>query len=282
MLLDYLSKAFFILEVIVGLGLLIFLHEFGHFLMAKKNKVRVEVFSLGFGQALWKTRRGETEYRISWIPLGGYVKMAGEALTDERQGEPWELTSKGAWPRLQIFTAGALMNLVIAFPIAIFSYVVGRYDMSNEVGVPGVPEAYAGMRPGDVILEVDGRRIESLDKFRLEMVRRANGTHVPVKIERDGREEILHVETRSSMFHRTIPTSLMLGAVAPGSSAERAGLQERDEIVSVDGRRIYTYEQFDAFARKNAGKEVALGIRRNEGAVFEAKIVLPGVAALEE
>ena len=103
-------------------------------------------------------------------------------MVDERKGEPFELTSKTPWQRFQIFVAGAIMNLIIAFPIACLAYVVGKIETPNEVGIPGFAEAKAGIQPGDVILEVDGRKIDSLDKLRIEMIRRANGTMVPVKM----------------------------------------------------------------------------------------------------
>src|SRR5262245_19031536 len=112
--------------VILGLGLLVFIHELGHFLMAKRNGVKVEAFSLGMGPILWKRVWNGTEYRISAVPLGGYVKMAGEYVGEPRSGAPDELQSKGAWPRLQIYAAGAIMNMVIAFPLAILANVLGR------------------------------------------------------------------------------------------------------------------------------------------------------------
>ena len=207
---QWLSSGWSIILVVLGLGLIIFLHELGHFLMAKKNGVRVEIFSLGFGQAIFKFRRGETEYRIAWLPLGGYVKMAGETLMDERKGEPFELTSKTPWQRFQIFVAGAIMNLIIAFPIGCLAYIVGKIEIPNEVGVPGFAEAKAGIQPGDVILEVDGRKIDSLEKLRIEMIRHANGTMVQVKVKRG--EEILtkSVESMRSSFHDSKPPMLML------------------------------------------------------------------------
>ncbi|HEV3028130.1 MAG TPA: site-2 protease family protein, partial [Planctomycetota bacterium] len=168
-LMTWLGNGSNVVLVVVGLGMIIFLHELGHFLMAKKNGVRVEIFSLGFGQAIFKFRRGETEYRIAWLPLGGYVKMAGETLMDERKGEPFELTSKTPWQRFQIFVAGAVMNLIIAFPIAILSYAVGKCEAPNVVGTPSLADAQAEnpLQAGDTIIEVDGRKIDSLDKYRI-------------------------------------------------------------------------------------------------------------------
>ncbi len=263
-MLEFFHKAFWIAEVVVGLGLLIFLHELGHFLMAKRNGVRVEVFSLGFGHAIWRFRRGETEYRISWIPLGGYVKMAGETLTDERKGEPYELTSKGAWPRLQIFAAGAIMNLLIAFPLAVLAFVVGRKEVLPVVGLPGLPESRSDMRPGDVVLEVDGTRIQNLDQYRIEMIRRSSGQTVPVKVRRGAEEKLLQVEAMSSIHHYTRPPDRLVIAVAPGSDAEKAGLQADDEIVSVNGRAVTSSRLVDEALRGSPGKPVKLGVVRRD------------------
>ncbi len=265
MLENFLEKALWIAEVVVGLGLLIFVHELGHFIMAKRKKVRVEIFSLGFGKPLLSWRRGETEYRISIVPLGGFVKMAGELHADDRRWEPWELTSKPVWQRFQIFVAGALMNLLLGWPLAFATFLAGMYEFSNEVGVPGVPEVRAGMRPGDVIVGVGDRRIENMDKYRIEMVRRFNGTIVPVTVLRDGREIVLPVEVMGSAWHRvTRPPGRMIGYVRPGSPADAAGLRELDEIVEADGRPVLSARQLEEAFRKSPGRPVRFKVRRRD------------------
>src|SRR5262245_45449901 len=203
--------------------------------MAKKNGVRVEIFSLGFGQAIFKFRRGETEYRIAWLPLGGYVKMAGETLMDERKGEPFELTSKTPWQRFQIFVAGAVMNLIIAFPIAMLSYVIGKCETPNEVGSPGKAEALAGIEPGDIIEEVDGRKIDSLDKLRIEVIRKPNGTRVPVKLKRGTEtKEVIVVSSRST-DHQTSAPPLRLLEPTAGKPLYDQGVRKNDELVKING-----------------------------------------------
>jgi len=236
---QWLSSGWSIILVILGLGLIIFLHELGHFLMAKKNGVRVEIFSLGFGQAIFKFRRGETEYRIAWLPLGGYVKMAGETLMDERKGEPFELTSKTPWQRFQIFTAGALMNLIIAFPIAMLSFVIGKCESPNEVGNPGKAEAMAGIEPGDVVEEVGGRKIDSVDKLRIEMIRHANGTRIPVKVKRGTETKEFFVESSRSTDHLTAPPQLMLAEPIPGKPLQEQGVRAKDELVRINGVQYF-------------------------------------------
>jgi regulator of sigma E protease len=270
---------FNVVLVVLGVGLIICLHELGHFLMAKKNGVRVEVFSIGFGPTIFGFRRGETEYRVAWIPLGGYVKMAGEAITDERHGAPDELTSKTPWQRFQIFVAGATMNLLIAFPIAVLAFAAGKQEHSNEIGVPGTAEGQAGIRPGDVVVEVDGRRIDSLDKFRLEMVRRQTGTVVPVKVLRDGKELTVPVTAAPSEYHGTESASAMLDAVKEGSPLAAAGVKAGDEICGIDGQRVWSGADADARLRKAGGREVALRFRRRsedfKDVEFDAKVTLP-------
>ena len=259
-----LENIFYVAEVVIGLGLLIFIHEGGHFLMAKYNNVRVEAFSLGFGQPIWKMQRGDTEYRIAWIPLGGYVKMAGETILDERSGDPGELTSKSPWARFTIFVAGALMNLVIAFPISVLAFVCGKNEISNEVAVPSMPETWAGMRPGDRVVEVDGRVIDSLETYRLEIVRRWLGTKVPVVVEREGERVELVVESMESGFHLTRGPQLYIGEIKPGSQAEKIGLQEGDEIYEVAGEHVYYAERLLEKLGASPGEPVELKWRRRD------------------
>ncbi len=267
---DVLEKPFAIAMVVLGLGLIIFLHELGHFIMAKRNGVRVEIFSLGFGPAIFSFRRGDTEYRLSWIPLGGYVKMTGESLAGDRSGEPFELTSKTPWQRFQIFVAGALMNLLIAFPIAFLSCFLGLYQHSSEVAGVGMQEAAADMRPGDVIVEVNGRKIDSLAKYHIEMISRWKGDRIPVKVERleEGKPVLkeLVVTVESSQHHKhTGPPTLMPLKLTPGSPAALAGIAPDHEIISVDGERLYDPLLVEERLRKNPGQAKRLGIRRRDG-----------------
>ncbi len=277
---EWLGSGMSIVLVIVGLGLVIFIHELGHFLMAKKNKVKVEVFSLGFGPAIWKFRRGETEYRVSWLPLGGYGKMAGETMMDaDRKGEPWELTSKTPWQRFQIFVAGATMNLLIAYPIAVAAYVMGMPELPNQVGRPGLAESRAGMLPGDEIIKVGDREVQGIEKFRIEMIRRPTGVTVPVTVLRDGKKVQLQVTTMRSSFHATMSTALAIPEVAPESVVGKAGVQKADELVSVDGERLFYGSQVDSKLRASAGKEVSLSFRRrspdfNDTKTINVKIAL--------
>src|SRR5689334_9687133 len=155
------------------LGVLVFIHELGHFLLARWNGVRVLTFSLGFGPKLLKVQRGDTEYCISAIPLGGYVKMAGESPEDPQTGADDEFLSKSKWQRFQILIAGPVMNLVLAVVLLALvlmrgADVLAYLDRPAVVGAvqAGSPAEKAGILPGDTITHVgtaDVRTWEHLD-----------------------------------------------------------------------------------------------------------------------
>ncbi len=163
-----------ILSFIFVLGLLIFVHELGHFAVAKWCGIRVETFSLGFPPKMIGFRKGETEYCISWIPLGGYVKMAGEKPEEEDiQGRPYEFMSKPIWQRALVIFAGPAMNYVLTVVLLFAIYFFQGEpinDPSAKIGlvVAGEPAAAAGLQPGDMIIGVDDSTVASFnDMYRL-------------------------------------------------------------------------------------------------------------------
>src|SRR6058998_2455235 len=149
-----------IFAFVLVLGILIFAHESGHFFVAKLFRVRVLVFSFGFGQRLFGFKRGDTDYRVSLIPLGGYVRMAGDTPEERQQGDPDEFLSKPKWQRFLILFAGPFMNLLIAVAFIAAINVVGTETLIirpviGEVS-PGKPAARAGLQPGDPIVAING------------------------------------------------------------------------------------------------------------------------------
>jgi regulator of sigma E protease len=162
------------------LGILIFVHELGHFLMARRIGVRVLTFSLGFGPKLLSFRRGDTEYRVSAIPLGGYVKMAGENPKDGRTGAPDEFLSKSKWQRFQVLVMGPVMNLALALIVMAFVLYYNGANVpafaSEPVIVgsvdPDSPAAKARIQSGDRIIEIGDVPVADWEDFRLKTVTR--------------------------------------------------------------------------------------------------------------
>ena len=168
------SYAEYFLSFIVLLGVLVFVHELGHFLAARRVGIRVLTFSLGFGPKLLKYTRGDTEYCISALPLGGYVKMAGEASDEPRTGAPDEFLSKTKWQRFQVLIMGPVMNILLAIIVLAGVLTQGSEvplfrDQPPVIGVvtPDSPAASAGIQPGDRMLSVAGKPTNTWDDFDL-------------------------------------------------------------------------------------------------------------------
>src|SRR5262245_45181700 len=153
-----------IFVALIVLGLIIVIHEFGHFAVAKLFKIKVETFSVGFGPRLFGFRRGETDYRISALPLGGYVKMSGENPGDTITGDPREFLSKPKWQRFLVAAAGPIMNIVLAFGLltGLLMYGTEIPEFLNNQAVVGIvtadsPAAQAGIQVSDRIVSIDGK-----------------------------------------------------------------------------------------------------------------------------
>jgi regulator of sigma E protease len=236
----------------IVLGIIIVIHELGHFLVAKFFKIKVETFSVGFGPRLIGFRKGDTDYRISAFPLGGYVKMAGETPMDEVKGLDYEFLSKPKWQRFLVASAGPAMNVILAVALIAGLYIHGTDIPEFMLGQAivnivdqGSPAEQAGIRPGDVITSLDGKKSPNWEEVQntviinpgrpLPITVERNGTRLDLTVtpERRGREEAGDVG-----MYPVIRT--VVGNVLPNSPAQRAGLKAGDEIIRVNGQDLRT------------------------------------------
>ena len=265
-----------LLAFLFVLGVLIFVHELGHFLAARRVGVRVLTFSLGFGPKILKFKRGDTEYCVSAIPLGGYVKMAGENPDDPRSGQPDEFLSKTKWQRFQILIMGPLMNIVLAVivlaivlsqGVAIMAY----RDQPPVVGsvVAGSPAERVGLQRGDRILTVSDDEVETWEDLLLAIAMKPD-RDVPLTIERQGQTRSLVIRTTAEGKYEignigVLPdTYAVVRNPLPGGVGERAGLKDGDLVVSIAGERIISGTQFRKAIEKNGGREVVMVVRRGD------------------
>jgi regulator of sigma E protease len=257
------------------LGVLIFVHELGHYMMAKRNGVRVLTFSLGFGPKLLSFQRGDTVYCVSAIPLGGYVKMAGENPDDPRTGRPDEFLSKTKWQRFQVMIMGPAMNIILAIVVMAGVLYQGAqvpvYEQEPPVvGAvrPDSPAARVGIQAGDRVLSVAGRTVETWEEFLMVVMPRAN-REVPITVLRDGREQTLRVvpnaETRFEMGDIGVLPVMrpQLINVQPGLPADRAGLKPGDVVAAVNGHPISPLDRpLHRIINESAGTPLTLRILR--------------------
>ena len=263
-----------LLAFLFVLGVLIFVHELGHFLAARRLGVRVLTFSLGFGPKILKTTRGDTEYCISIIPLGGYVKMAGENPEDTRTGSPDEFLSRTKWERFQILIAGATMNIILAVVVMAIVLAQGAevpayQDEPPVVGavLPDSPAEHGGIRVGDRILTVAGDTVDTWERLYLAIGTRPS-RDVAVTLLRAGQPESVTVHPNpQSRFEvgdiGVLPdVSPSVRAVNSGAPAERAGLKPGDVVYAVNGRRMIFARQLSEAISGSPGKPVDLTLKR--------------------
>lgn len=270
-----------VVTAIIVLGILIFVHELGHFLMAKRARVGVLKFSLGFGPKLVGVKRGETEYLISALPLGGYVKMVGEDPSDpspEAADPQRSFAKKSVGTRALIVLAGPLANFVLPILIfwAIFA-VVGQTYFVPVIGTPepGSPAALGGLQAGDRIQVLNGVPVDRWEDVAAA-VQTSRGGPLAMRVLRDGRTLEVRVEPRArksrDMFgqevdawdlglHPLVPTRI--GQVIPGHVAQQAGLRSGDRIVALNGAPVHEWEQLAKGIHASPGRPVRLTVERD-------------------
>ena len=304
-----------ILAAVIVLGVLIFIHELGHFLVAKRSGVGVLKFSLGFGPKVVGVKRGETEYLLSALPLGGYVKMIGEDPGDaspEAADPGRSFSKKSVGTRSLIILAGPLANLIL--PVAIFWGIFMFVGQSYHLPVVGSPEkespaAGAGLLAGDRIQAVDGRQIERWDEFETAL-RSSGGRSLALTVLRDGRTSAVRLEPRAQktrdVFGQEIEiwdlglrplVSTRIGQVVPSQVAQQAGIRGGDRIVAVNGNPVGEWDQLAKIIHRSPGTSLSLTIERDgqrqdvqvvpratkqQGAAGEEEIGLIGIGPAPE
>ena len=262
--------------VILVLGLMIFIHELGHFLAAKFYGVRVLVFSLGFGKRLLHFTKGDTDYRICALPFGGYVKMAGDDPSADRHGDPGEFLSKPRWQRFMIVVMGPVMNILLAMVLLTclykFHYQKPAYEeQPARVGdvEADSPASQTGLMAGDFVVRLD--RLQENPKWEDVEIKILTtvGEAMPLEVKRGGQTLNMTLTPRAEGPNRVgyagwYPYAPgVIDKVEPGLPASQAGLIPGDQIVGVDGREILYWPRVAFLLQAGKGKPAQLSILRS-------------------
>lgn len=247
-----------VISIILGvviLGILVFVHELGHFLMAKWNGIRVLTFSLGFGAPLIRKKWGDTEYRVSSIPFGGYVRMAGDNPEEDREGAPDEFPSKPIWQRILVALAGPVANYVFAFFLLWFTFLWGvDRPLYMERPVAGAvidssSAAQAGLEAGDSIVAIDDRTVTSWDDIEFALSRQEkqytisffrDGEKKQVSFSREFKKNGMPKQPSAGILP---PVPAIVGMVNENSPAKEAGMQKGDSIYAINGDPVLSWFQ---------------------------------------
>ena len=252
-----------ILLALFIIGILIFVHELGHFLFAKLFKVKVETFSIGFGPVIKSFKKGETTYAISLLPIGGYVKMAGDE-PNSYQGYPYEFLSKPNYQKILIVLAGPLFNIIFGFLI-FYTYfqVFGINNIKNPIIYKSeIPE----IQKGDIILEVNGKPFNGWFFLQRENEKK----DIQLKILRNN-DTINLTLKKNNVFKLSPKIEPIIDNVIKDYPAYQAGLRKGDKIIEIDGEKIEDWSEISNVLSKKANKEIKLKYERN-GKIYEVQI----------
>lgn len=281
-----------IIQIILGLSIIVVIHEFGHYIAARSFGMYVEKFYLFFdagGRKLFSVTRDGTEYGIGWLPLGGYVKIAGmidESMdTEQMKEEPksWEFRSKPAWQRFIVMIAGVVLNFILG--ALIFTFITFGYGESYtpveklDQGVMAMELGEkAGFRDGDVPIKVNGEKIEAFgdifgremlkDNFSITVLR--NGKDTTIQVPSDIGNQIAEEGQSAFMVPRD---TFFVQRVKPNSPADEAGLQKKDRILKINDKPAYYFKQLQNLLEQNKGEEVSMTILRDGQEIQETVTV---------
>jgi regulator of sigma E protease len=261
---------------------LIFIHELGHFLAAKLTGMRVDRFSIGFPPRAFGKVIGDTDYCISWVPLGGYVKIAG--MVDETMdvdfanapAQPWEFRARPMWARMLVISAGVIMNVILAFSIFwALQYSRGRVTIeTTEIGyvADSSTAQLAGLQAGDVIRAINGQEVTSWDQIQTSIHIDNMGSDISMDIDRSGRRQTISIprstivspaETGEDRFG-IVPAFMVavIEGVESGMPAEKAGLAAGDTLISLDGAGVFNSQQVVRHIKGRTGSPVVMRWKR--------------------
>lgn len=278
-----------IVIAIIVLGVLVFVHELGHFLVAKWANVYVEKFSIGFGPVLLSKKYGETEYVLSALPLGGYVKMYGEQNDDEPGKETYDPAKEGrsfrdkpAWHKAAIIIAGPLFNVIFAIIIFWALYMSGIPSFQAVVGEveKGSVAEMAGLKTGDTIISVNNEKVRSWNEFASIIAEKPNekveiglndNRKISLTVAEKEVDDIFGDKEKIGYIGASLQIDAVIGEVMPSSIAESAGFLKNDKIISINGEKISSWTNSATYIRGNPGKELSVEVER-EGKVINLKV----------
>jgi regulator of sigma E protease len=270
-----------LIGIFLVLGVMILVHEWGHFIVARFFGVRVDVFSIGFGPRLFGFKRGATDYRISALPLGGYVRMAGQDLSEidsndvAPTGGPDELMSKPRWQRALISFAGPAVNLIMPVLLLAGFFAIKGLPYPAYLDKPIVlsglpltsPLTKAGVADGDVVVSVNDVATPTWSKANSYLVQAAQDGMLRFKVERQGAQRTVEVKAADirtmDRALGNLPVPALVGTVERGMPAGRAGLKRRDLVVAVNGTPVGSWYDFFDLIRHSNGQVLNTTVKRN-------------------
>lgn len=270
------SSLYTLLSFAFALGVIIVVHEAGHLLVAKAFGVRVMTFSVGFGKRLWGIQRGETEYRVSAVPLGGYVRLGGESPEDVDPSDPREFLNKPRWQRILVYLAGPAANVILAILVFAIVFMVG-IEVMNFPDLPalignveaGSSAAQAGLRRGDKILTVKGEAVDNWQDVLITLMGSPDKP-VPLTFQRGAQTLPATVTPKRVPRYEVGDFAGLVPSVRPqvieiihGQPAEAAGFHPGDEIRAVDGRPILDSQAFIDAISPRPGQRVEVEVARD-------------------
>lgn len=287
----------YIIYFVITIGILVFIHEFGHFAAAKLSGMRADVFAIGFGKRLFGWNRktgftfgelpkdfdgeGHTDYRLSLLPLGGYVKIAGmidESMdTDfvEKEPQPYEFRAKPVWAKIFVITAGVLMNLFLAWIIFWGANFFQGKPITPTTTIAfvedGSPAQLSGFVAGDKILSINGKQVNNWEELRAQIFINTLGENLNVTLERNGTIKNLSIERKLIPDDESKSLYLLPQGIKPGigdvlkdSPAEKSGLKPGDIMLSLNGIPLYSPKQTTELISANTGREIQLVVKRKD------------------